>query len=415
MKYKLLAIICSIYLGGFSQTDSVLFLGNSYTYTNDVPGTFKNLAASAGKSVFTDNYTPGGKQLSQHYSDATTASKINSKQWDYVVLQEQSQMPAINPSTTIYYAQRITLDLIKTNNKCTETVIYMTWAREAGNSWLSDVGWTHEEMATYYEDFYEDIWEYVPGRVSPVGKAFHEATRQGYNVYSGDGSHQNSTGTYLAACVFYATIYKASPIGLSYTTQDAPTTAALQQIAHDVVISDLYEHNIDKVRMSLSATSINQGDQINFLERVWMDPWPTNFDWSFEGAETTTSEDENPSGITYNSVGNFDVTLSITDECGYSESRTLSDTVEVLPSVSVDNIDRSSILIQSISGEGVFQLNDNLHSAEISIYDLLGRSIDFYKDGVNVSINSSAKTGTFIVRTSVNGNNLSEKVYLTGK
>lgn len=169
------------------QTDSILFLGNSYTSTSSLPTVFTSLAESAGKSVSVDSYTPGGKQLSQHYVDATSASKINARKWDYVVLQEQSQMPAINPNTTIYYAQSLVYDLIKPNHSCTETIICVTWAREAGNSWLSDVSWTHEEMAAYYEDFYEDIWQYVPARVSAVGKAFHEATRQGVDVYSGDG------------------------------------------------------------------------------------------------------------------------------------------------------------------------------------------------------------------------------------
>lgn len=412
MKTLTIALFSLLSINVIGQTDSVLFLGNSYTSTSNVPNTFKSLANSGGKSVYIDSYTPGGKQLSQHYADQISKDKINDKKWDFVVLQEQSQMPALNPNTTIGYAQAIALDLVKVNNSCTEVVTYMTWAREAGNSWLTQVNWTHDEMATYYEDFYEDIWVNVPGRVSPVGKAFHIATNEGIDVYSSDGSHQNSAGTYLAACVFYATIYKESPIGLSYSTQGASLTTQLQEIAHDVVMTDLYEHNINKVRFNLSTTNLTEGEVVDYLERIWMEPFPNSFIWNFEGGDEASSTQENPSGILYHNNGFYDVTLSIADACGYQESRTYTDTVKVnAPTTAEEMEGKSPISKYYISKASPFLLLSNeFLNSEVKIYDLSGRLIQEASNKTRIDINVKSLSQYVIVEVKIGQKVFKEKV-----
>jgi hypothetical protein len=71
----------------------VLFLGNSYTYVNDLPGTFAKLAASRGQRVATTMYALGAYSLEKHAKDAATRKNIESRTWDFVVLQDQSQRP----------------------------------------------------------------------------------------------------------------------------------------------------------------------------------------------------------------------------------------------------------------------------------------------------------------------------------
>ena len=80
--------------GGQRGCTSVLFLGNSYTFVNDLPGTFAALAASGGHSVGTRTLAQGGETLAQHAASAADAAAITSGHWDYVVLQEQSEIPA---------------------------------------------------------------------------------------------------------------------------------------------------------------------------------------------------------------------------------------------------------------------------------------------------------------------------------
>ena len=72
----------------------VLFLGNSYTYVNNLPQLFADVAHSAGDSVIFDSNAIGGYTLQNHSTDATSLAKIMAGGWNMVVLQEQSQMPS---------------------------------------------------------------------------------------------------------------------------------------------------------------------------------------------------------------------------------------------------------------------------------------------------------------------------------
>ena len=85
-------------LGSLKAQDTlaVLFLGNSYTSVNNLPQLVQALSASAGKTLIVDSQTPGGMTLTNHVNDPTTQSKIAQRAWDYVILQEQSQVPTID-------------------------------------------------------------------------------------------------------------------------------------------------------------------------------------------------------------------------------------------------------------------------------------------------------------------------------
>ncbi len=81
------------------QTD-VLFIGNSYTTANDLPSMFRQIALSLGDTVSTGMQAPGGYTLMDHLYAPATQSAIASQQWDYVVLQEQSQYGAMPMGNT---------------------------------------------------------------------------------------------------------------------------------------------------------------------------------------------------------------------------------------------------------------------------------------------------------------------------
>src|SRR5512134_2367661 len=72
----------------------VLFIGNSYTFVNDLPGMFAGLAKAGGHRVETEVEADGGWMLSDHVQSGSTRNTIKSSNWNFVVLQEQSQVPA---------------------------------------------------------------------------------------------------------------------------------------------------------------------------------------------------------------------------------------------------------------------------------------------------------------------------------
>ena len=116
---------------------TALFLGNSYTYVNNLPLLIANLASANGDTLVYDYNTPGGYTLNNHFNDLTSKAKISSASWKYVILQAQSQEPSFSPyqvfSQTIPYARKLD-SLIKLNNACTNTVFYQTWGRKNGDA-----------------------------------------------------------------------------------------------------------------------------------------------------------------------------------------------------------------------------------------------------------------------------------------
>ena len=94
---KLIFILTLIPLFIFSQqTKDVLFVGNSYTFYNDLPEMVKQIALSFGDTLNYESSTPGGASFAMHATNATTIFKINQQAWDYVVLQAQSQEPSLS-------------------------------------------------------------------------------------------------------------------------------------------------------------------------------------------------------------------------------------------------------------------------------------------------------------------------------
>ena len=139
MKILLLFIASLLPYLIFSQTvRRVLFLGNSYTFVNDLPQLTANFSQAAGDSLIFDSNTPGGYSLQQHSVNQTTLTKIALGNWDFVVLQEQSQMPSFPLSQVLVevfpYAKKLD-SLIKAANPCTQTIFFMTWGRKNGDSY----------------------------------------------------------------------------------------------------------------------------------------------------------------------------------------------------------------------------------------------------------------------------------------
>jgi len=76
----------------------VLFVGNSYVYTHDVPGLLRALTGA----VRVEQAAPGGYTLAQHAADAHTdgtplagwlrTGAADANRFDAVILQEQSQI-----------------------------------------------------------------------------------------------------------------------------------------------------------------------------------------------------------------------------------------------------------------------------------------------------------------------------------
>merc|ERR1711970_25379 len=120
---------CQVQTIGFPDTcapqlaktnKNILFLGNSYTYFNDLPGMVRSLAAAAGFSATVKSVAPGGQTLGGHVS--SSLGQITSGDWDVVVIQDQSQRPSFPEAKTI-------VDTIRAKTPCTVPVFFLTWGK----------------------------------------------------------------------------------------------------------------------------------------------------------------------------------------------------------------------------------------------------------------------------------------------
>ncbi len=223
-----------------NQTIRILYIGNSLTYVNDLPGMIKILAESRGHNIVYDVYARGGRKLVQHASDPGVLKKIREQPWDFVVLQEQSQTPAFSQrqveKEVFPYAKKLT-ELSKQAHPKTRIVFYMTMARkngDPGNAHVSPELGSYKGMQQRINRSYLKMARDNQALVAPVGMAWEDVRTQrpDINLYA-DDVHPNMTGTYLAACVFYATFFQASPMGLPSPKNVPPGTAAfLQKMAH---------------------------------------------------------------------------------------------------------------------------------------------------------------------------------------
>src|SRR4051794_37833515 len=75
---------------------NILFIGNSFTQRNDLPGLLANLAAARGMCIKHKLISAGGASLRTHWNAGRAAQAIASGGYDYVVLQEQSTLPVKN-------------------------------------------------------------------------------------------------------------------------------------------------------------------------------------------------------------------------------------------------------------------------------------------------------------------------------
>ena len=83
-------------------------------------------------------------------------------------------------------------------------------------------------------------------------------------------------------------------------------------------------------------TSVSLGGSVNFTDNTWGANL-VSWEWTFEGGEPATSNDQNPTGITYNQIGTYDVTLTVTNDDGQTETLTKSDYIIVSESYNMQN------------------------------------------------------------------------------
>ena len=332
--------VAFIQLGTLKAQDTlaVLFLGNSYTSVNNLPQLVQALSASAGKTLIVDSQTPGGMTLTNHVNDPTTQSKIAQRAWDYVILQEQSQVPTIDfyRYNNMYPAMADLQALVAQSSPCAKLISYMTWGRRYGgqqcdpsNTHCSPVFVNFDHMQDSLTSAYTGISDQLKIQCAPVGVVWQNVLNDTNLVlHSSDNSHPSLDGSYVAALTLFSSIWKRFSSGLSYTA-GLPTALAqyYQHRTDSVVFGNAPRWNLTINRPVANFGLTHSGRTYNFnnlslsnTNRV------LNYRWDFGDGQVSTVA--NPTH-TYTAAGSYTVRL-VAKECRYAD--TLTQVVQVLAS-----------------------------------------------------------------------------------
>lgn len=220
----------------------VLMVGNSLTYTNDIPALLKNMCKNTGIDATVDSVTQGYHSLTQ-YAYPTNAyetqlhqkliSKLTTQKWDYVVLQGRSDETIVS-SESMRNAIAYLYPYIK--NAGAQMVLYLTWAPDLGSE-----GYDIDSRQGKIAEVYYSIARQYNCALAPSGIAFARERKlyPEYDLYysSTDRLHPNLSGSYLSACCIYGTLFGKSPENISYTAGLASDKAKqLRALAADVTL-----------------------------------------------------------------------------------------------------------------------------------------------------------------------------------
>ncbi len=272
MRTLIFILLSLVTISTTAKNFNVLYIGNSYTATNNLPGIIYSMALTTLDTITYSSRTPGGYTLKKHSADAATISLIQAGNWDYVVLQEQSQLPA-TPDSYFYtegypYAEYLD-SLVHVYSPCAETIFYQTWGRENGdpsNCAQFAPFCTYEGMDSMLQLRYRTMAQDFGTLIAPVGDVWHRVRDLYYpsvQPYSSDGSHPSDVGSYIAAVTLYTMITERNPSTVNYNhTLAAQTASDIQNVAKELVYDSLIYHiYVDRTTPTVDTIEFSQLSQ----------------------------------------------------------------------------------------------------------------------------------------------------------
>jgi hypothetical protein len=197
----------------------ILFVGNSYLYYNDsIHNHVKRIAEENGPHKTGDyqykSATIGGARLSHHNLDSLLEpGRLGiDEPFELVILQGGSSEPLSEDSRQAFAAKATELNE-KIRKTGAEVALYMTHAYVEPHSRFDP------NMIEKIEPTYVQTGNKIDALVIPVGLAFERAYKERPDTQlhtAFDGTHPSLLGSYLAACVVYASVYKRPVAAIKY-------------------------------------------------------------------------------------------------------------------------------------------------------------------------------------------------------
>lgn len=205
------------------KSEKILFIGNSFTIRNNLPGMVSELAESTGKRLLVKEVLHGSTSFAYWSTNIFASSSINAfNDYKAIILQEQSQ----KLSLSWYRNNSITQGKMLYNKSKTQTenvILYETWGYKNGDPYYSYYD-SFYKMQDRLKEGYERLAKSCESEKGPddanvtiayVGECWREAfDKHQKRLFDRDEKHPAKFGTYIAALAIYTTIFKENPINL---------------------------------------------------------------------------------------------------------------------------------------------------------------------------------------------------------
>lgn len=189
-------------LGDLGDGMKVLFIGNSLTYSNELPQMVQIVAEAAGREIAVRSYAIGDYSLEDHWERGNALEMIQAADWDVVVLQQGPSSLGLSKLQLKESAQKFDT-VIRAQGA--RPALYMVWPEMSRPAAFDAVS-----------DAYSRAAEAVDGILFPVGEAWRAAWTRDPQLalYGPDGFHPSALGSALGALVIFQQLFHESPVGL---------------------------------------------------------------------------------------------------------------------------------------------------------------------------------------------------------
>lgn len=210
----------------------ILFIGNSLTYSNNLPAIVAAIATLDGRRINVAMVAEPNLALIDHINGESNALEVlRSRKWDVVVLQQGPTTTSIGRDSLILWTRMFDAHIRRAGAM---PALFMSWTPYSRLQWTDSAHLSFANAATA-----------VNGVLLPVGDAWRIALELDANLelYSSDGFHPGELGTYLSALVIYAKLFgadprKVAPVVMHGTKQmkvPQSTVRMLQRAAYEAI------------------------------------------------------------------------------------------------------------------------------------------------------------------------------------
>ncbi|MFO0815515.1 MAG: SGNH/GDSL hydrolase family protein [Gemmatales bacterium] len=211
----------------------LLFVGNSYTYSNDLPVLVQTLYVAAKlPQPEIEQIMMGGAALGDHWRNPRTTQRLINGKWNYIVMQQ-------GPSSLASSQKEFLADMEKAK----------PWLKQSGAKPAMFMVWPDTSRRKYFpqvRNAYADAARSVDGIFIPAGLAWQDllSKHPSMELYSGDGLHPTPLGTYIAAIVIVSRLTGLPP-------ERFPTSIRWSGQYQVTLSKDQVESVLDAVRLAL--------------------------------------------------------------------------------------------------------------------------------------------------------------------